>query len=312
MRACSTGSGTSSIDMQKPLQGWKAVAVNISSGYEDELVGMVSHKILGARSLPDGCGESTVELFVGTDVDMAALAASVSDALRRLGFDPGKNRPVVFTVPDGNWVENYQKSLRPFPAGDRFLIHPGEERPDCVGDRIPIRLVPGRAFGTGEHATTRLCLAALERTVRTGSRWLDVGCGSGILAVAAAGLGAGAVTAVDNDPEAVEVCREVVTANGAAGTVQVLEGSLEGIERSGYDGVVANIHAPFLLENAMELAGLLRSGGALICTGFLTSELPEITGILEDSGLLVRASGQDGEWAMIQAELQVDSGRPRP
>lgn len=297
-----TAFGTSSIDMPKPPKEWKAVSVSVPSRYEDALVGMVSHQVIGVRVVPGGSGESTVELFVESEADLPVLSASVSAALHRLGSDPGKCRPFVLTVPDGHWVENYQQSLRSFAVGERFVIHPGEGRPDPVGDRIPIRIVPSRAFGTGEHATTRLCLAALERTVRTGSRWLDVGCGSGILAVAAAGLGAGVVTAVDNDPEAAEICGEVVTANGVTGTVRVMEGSLELVATSEYDGVVANIHAPFFLEHATELAGLLRPGGTLICTGFLTSDLPDITGALEDAGLKVGGSGQDGEWAVILAE----------
>src|SRR5213075_275452 len=95
------------------------------------------------------------------------------------------------------------------------------------GEREPIVLVPGMAFGTGEHETTRLCAAALERLVVPGSRWLDVGTGTGILAIVAARCGATKVVAVDNDPEAAHVALEVVRRNGLEDSIEVLEGSLE-------------------------------------------------------------------------------------
>jgi ribosomal protein L11 methyltransferase len=288
--------------MAAPPQEWKAVLLNIPSRYEDELIGMISNRVLGIRVEPAGPDISSVEMYVGSDADVRALENWLDLALDRLGLEPGRNRPSVRSVPDGRWVENYQESLRPFTAGERFMIYPGEETPDSDGDRIPIILVPGRAFGTGEHATTRLALSALENAVATGSRWLDVGCGSGILSVAAARLGAADITALDIDRDSVDVCGEVAAVNGVTEAVHVMEGSLERIQTPCFDGVVANIHAPFFMEHAAGLHRVLQTGGALICSGFLEKDIPEISGALEDAGLAVRSCRQDGEWALILAE----------
>ncbi len=288
--------------MTVPPQEWRAVTLSVPSGCEDDLVGMISNLVLGIRVAPGGSGVSTFDLYVESDADLAALQTALTAALNRLGIESVEERQTVRSVPDGRWVETYQESLRPFTAGERFVIHPGDEPPDPGATRIPIVLVPGRAFGTGEHATTRLCLSALETAVVCGSRWLDVGCGSGILSVAAAKLGATAVSALDNDRDSVGVCREVLAANGVSGTVQVLEGSLERIDGPGYDGVVVNIHAPFFMKYATDLRKLLSPGGALICTGFLESDIPEISCVLQDAGLKIRACLQDGGWGLILAE----------
>ncbi len=281
---------------------WKAVALRVPTRCEDDLVGMLSHLVLGIHVEPGDGGMSGVELYVESDREVAMVRQALAGAFSRLGIKGEGSGTVVRSVPDGRWVENYQESLRPFTAGDRFVIHPGDEPPDPSGSRIPIVLVPGRAFGTGEHETTRLCLSALERQVAPGSHWLDAGCGSGILSVAAAMLGAAQVTAVDIDPDSVDVCREVAAVNGVTDSVQVLEGSLDQVADSGFDGAVANIHAPFFLQQAAGLHRLLRTEGVLVCTGFLESDLPAIVSALETGGFAIRSSGRDGEWALIEAE----------
>jgi len=288
--------------MAAPPREWQAVSLRVPARHEDELVGMLAHLVLGIRVEPVEGGISSVELYVETEAEVAPLLQTLEAALSRLGIDGDGTRPLVRSVPDGRWVENYQQSLRPFEAGARFMIYPGDERPDPASSRMPIILVPGRAFGTGEHETTRLCMAALERHVVPGSRWLDVGCGSGILSVAATRLGAVQVTAVDIDPDSVDVCSEVAAVNGVAGAVQVMEGSLERIAGMEFDGAVVNIHASFFLQQAVDLPGVLVPGGVLICTGFLEKDRRSIAEALEQSGLVVRSSGRDGDWALIVAE----------
>lgn len=302
MPACSTGSGTSSTSMAGPAQGWKAVELAIPSRFEEELVALVAGQVLGVQVEPDTPERCRMELYVETDSDLRALKETVAGFLTRSGIDPSDCALTEKDVPDGRWVEAYQESLHPFPAGERFMIYPGEPPRGEPGCRMPILLVPGRAFGTGEHATTRLCLRALEQAVSPGSRWLDVGCGSGILGVAAALLGAEEVYAVDNDPDAVEVCREVAEANQVTGTVQAVEGSLQQIAATGLDGVVANIHAPFFLEHAAGLHRLLRPGGVLLCTGFLRTDVPEIGRALVGAGLGIRETRHEAEWALTLAD----------
>jgi ribosomal protein L11 methyltransferase len=208
----------------------------------------------------------------------------VAGLLRREGLDPVAPRVRLRQVGDGRWAERYQAGLRPFALGRRFLIDPAASGAD-PGDRVGIHLVPGGAFGTGEHPTTRLCVLALERFVRPGTRWADIGCGSGLLAVVARHCGAADVLALDVDPEAVRIAREVVWLNGLAGAVRVERGTHDALDRGAWDGVVANIGASYFVESAAELAARLREGGKLIASGFYEDRRTEARDALIRAGL---------------------------
>lgn len=157
------------------------------------------------------------------------------------------------------------------------------------------------AFGTGLHPTTQMCLVALEELVRPGMDVLDLGCGSGILAIAAARLGAGRVLAVDNDPIAVKTAQENVVVNGVEETVCVLHGSLAEAE-GGYDLVVANILAAVIVEMAREgLAERVRSGGTLIASGILDGQESAVIAALEREGLALAEQRRIEDWVCLLA-----------
>ena len=210
----------------------------------------------------------------------------------------------VEQVEDERWVEAFQASLKPFELGARFRVHPeGGERPSAGRDgRSPILLVPGQAFGTGEHATTRLCATLLEGAVGGGQRWLDLGCGTGILSVVAHHCGASEVRAYDNDPQAVAVAREVLAANRLDDRVPASLGSVDEAAARTWHGVVANIELPFFLAEASRLAGLLLPGGLLIASGFLERDVEEVTLVFEQTGLTVVETVVDGPWAALAAK----------
>jgi ribosomal protein L11 methyltransferase len=179
-------------------------------------------------------------------------------------------------------------------------VVPGTTPPASSG-RDPIFLVPGRAFGTGEHPTTRLCAAALEQWVRPGSRWLDLGTGSGILAVVASRCGASLVEAVDEDADAVEVAAAVVAANGAAGSVRLRVGSADALAGACLDGCVANIATPYFLSRAAEVAGVLGPGGILLCSGLLGADVPAVGEALRRASLVPQERRDEGPWSLLVA-----------
>jgi ribosomal protein L11 methyltransferase len=197
-------------------------------------------------------------------------------------------------------VERWQASLSPIPLGARFVVLQSEAAAAPDG-REPIRLIPGMAFGTGEHQTTRLCAAALEERVAPGSRWLDLGTGTGLLAIVAARCGAARVLAVDLDREAAEVAFSVVAANAAGDVVEVRAGSIAERRGETFDGIVANIQASFFMANAALLANALVDGGVLLASGFLDEDVAEISSALGAAGLRVAARGSDGSWACLLA-----------
>ena len=164
-------------------------------------------------------------------------------------------------------------------------------------DEVVIDLVPGLAFGTGQHQSTRLCLALLAELIQGGEQVLDVGTGSGILAVAAARLGAASVVATDIDPLAVDAARQTVRQNQLADRVVVRETSIPADER--FDVVVANLTADLLQYLAADLAAALMPGGTLIASGLIEPRQAEVGSALADCGLRFLAARSEDEWRAL-------------
>ena len=268
-------------------------------GLEEDLAAELGASSLGVEATPAG-GVVRLRVFFPCGGDARGHLLEAESALRDRGLDPAACGLGVEPVEDGRWVERYQAGLRPLPLGERFVVIPGGDL-RAEGSREPIHLVPGRAFGTGEHPTTRLCAAALERLVRPGERWLDLGTGSGVLAIVAARCGAGHVEAVDDDPEAVEVARTVVEANGASEKVSVRLGSADALAGAGFDGCVANIATPYLLARAADVAAVLHPSGLLVCSGLLGEDAADVTAALGRAGFSVSERGDEGPWCLLVA-----------
>lgn len=204
-----------------------------------------------------------------------------------------------------DWAEAWKEFYHPLRVG-RLLVQPSwSESTDVGPDDFVITLDPGRAFGTGQHETTQLCLAALDRLVRPGEAVLDVGTGSGILALAAARLGAARVDALDTDPVAVAAARENAALNGLGDRVNALEGSLGATwpwakpARGAYDCVVMNISLEAVTGLLPDAAGALRPGGVLVAGGFLAEAVPQVEAAARASGLHDVVSEIDGEWGAV-------------
>jgi ribosomal protein L11 methyltransferase len=199
-----------------------------------------------------------------------------------------------------DWAETWKRGLGVRRITGRIVVRPSWlEHVPAGPEEIVIVLDPGMAFGTAEHGTTRGCLRLLDRAVRSGERVLDVGAGSGILAVAAARLGAEEVVAIEGDPLAVEAIEENVTANGVADRVRIVGAWAEipGLLDLGpVDGIVANIETGILTPLFPGLVGALRPGGWLIVSGILGAEWPGVARDLEAAGCHVLDTDVDDEW----------------
>jgi ribosomal protein L11 methyltransferase len=277
---------------------WSVLVVEAPGGLEDEVAAALAQHGLGAEVGPESAGAVPVRVYLDEDVDASRWLARGRDVLAAHGVEGGAVR--LEALEDGRWVERYQEALRPLPLGRRFVVIPGEHVEPIAG-REPLVLVPGMAFGTGEHPTTRLCAEALESTVEPHASWLDLGCGTAILALVAIRCGASRVLAVDPDPEAVRVAREVVERNGGAGGIVVREGSTEARGAESFRGVVANIAASFFLRESGALAACVLPGGWAIVSGFLEEDLPEIEASLGEAGLDVVDRAVSPPWALLRA-----------
>jgi ribosomal protein L11 methyltransferase len=205
----------------------------------------------------------------------------------------------VGEVPDADWGEAWKKGLDAFSVG-RVWVRPTWIRRAPPPGAVEVVLDPGMAFGTGTHPTTSLCLGALSDLLdaRPGASVLDVGTGSGLLAIAAKKLGAGRVAGNDNDPIAVRVARENAEANGVALTLT--EAPLAEIEGR-FDLVVANILANTLVELAPALAAKLSPGGVVLLSGILTPQEDEVRAAYVAQGLVPFPGGdvRQGEWSLL-------------
>jgi ribosomal protein L11 methyltransferase len=222
----------------------------------------------------------------------ADATGAVSAALRTLDVAPPA-RIELAAVADQDWVRQTQQQFGPIRICDRLWIVPTwSEAPDPAA--LNLRLDPGLAFGTGSHATTRQCLLWLEANLRPGQSVLDYGCGSGILAIAARRLGAGAVVALDIDPVAVLAAR----ANAAANAVDVEVVSAEASVRGPFDLVLANILANPLEVLAPLLAGEVRAGGRIVLAGILAGQVAEVMAAYAPWFEMAVASELEG-WACL-------------
>jgi ribosomal protein L11 methyltransferase len=191
---------------------------------------------------------------------------------------------------DEDWENNWKAFYKPMEIGRRLLVIPAWETAP-TGDRVPLLLNPGLTFGTGSHATTRLCLAALDESVHGGEKVLDLGCGSGILSIAALALGAGDAFACDIDEKCVGVAYENAALNGIdrthytvrAGDV-VHSSALQREFGTGYDIVVANIVADVILALTGEVRPFLKPGGLFLTSGIIDARGDEVAAALEKAG----------------------------
>jgi ribosomal protein L11 methyltransferase len=198
-----------------------------------------------------------------------------------------------------DWSETWKRGLGPRRLTDRILVHPSWLPPPLEGAEATIVLDPGMAFGTAEHGTTRGCLRLLDRAVRPGDHVLDVGSGSGILAIAAVLLGATACIAIEADPLSCEALRENLEHNGVADRVRCVEARVDAsdlIRLGPVSGVVANIETGVLASLMPGFAGALSPGGWLILSGILDREWPELRAAAESAGFRFVEVDADGEW----------------
>lgn len=257
---------------------------------------------LESDAVVDTAGAAVVRAYASGDVASHALDDARS-ALEAAAIDA---RVSSADVTEEDWAESWKAHFHVTRFGQRIVVVPSWRRYDAAADDVVMTLDPGMAFGTGQHETTRMCLEALERLVRPHIRVLDVGCGSGILSIAAAKLGARAVLALDTDCDCVRVTRENAGANGVQGIVRAGRGSLgDGwpfeAPDARFDVVVANIIARVIVDLAPALALALAPGGRLIASGIIGEREREVVDALAGSGLRIARIDTLGDWRCIEA-----------
>ncbi len=235
----------------------------------------------------------------------AARDDALSQILRGMLADAGMDQADVSTrfVREEDWAEAWKAHFKVQRYG-RVVVCPSWLEADLRPGDALVRLDPGMAFGTGDHPTTRGCLLALDRHLRAGDSVLDVGTGSGILALAAARLGAACVVAVDVDPQCAEVAARNVAENGLTDRIAVAAGSMGDAwpfaepASGGFDLVLANIIAGTLVKLAPDLIDAVKPGGVLVASGVIAEREAEVRAAFEPAMTLVE-SAAEGDWRTL-------------
>jgi ribosomal protein L11 methyltransferase len=221
-------------------------------------------------------------------------SAASRDAARVVIASDASVQTSPISVPDEDWARRSQDNLKAIEAGGLIIAPPW----DVPAGKTPVIIIePSTGFGTGHHATTRLCLVLLQKLKVHGARVLDIGTGSGVLALAAWKLGAGDVVAVDNDSDALANARDNIARNGAAPAIDIICDDLETLRIQRADIVLANLTGAVLVRYAAELRGLAMDGGYFILSGFAPDDVAVIRAAF--AGLTVIAEQTDGDWAAL-------------
>ena len=224
--------------------------------------------------------------------------------LKDFGIDPGEGSVSLDTVNEADWANNWKKYYKPTKVGEKIVIKPSwEEYEEQDGD-IVIELDPGMAFGTGTHETTSMCICQLEKYVTPDAKVFDIGCGSGILAIVAAKLGANDVTAVDLDEVAVEVAKENVKESNVEEQVTVLHGNLTDVIHDKADVVVANIIADIIKILAKDVQQFMKEDAVFISSGIILAKIDEVVESLEENGFEIVEVIRKGEWSAIVSKIK--------
>lgn len=268
--------------------------------------GVVEESLLRSEGMSDGHTAGLAKVVAAFPMEQVTerLLGEVRHALDALGPEASAQATLAMQLIDGGaWVEQWKRFYRPFKIGKRLVIRPPWEPYVAADDELVLTLNPGQAFGTGLHATTQLCLILLEAMVakQPGARLLDVGCGSGILSLAAVLCGFAGAFGVDLDRLAVWVARVNARLNHLSRQATFAAGSLD-VVSDRFEVVVANILLEPILALLRPLHNVITPGGAVVLAGILTTEVPQLRRGLSADGWRITEQIPQEEWAAVVCE----------
>ena len=226
---------------------------------------------------------------------------ALSGRLTGKSLDLGELRVELRQTDDSEWRDKWKEYFKPAKVSDTLVVKPSWEAYEAAPGEKIIEIDPETAFGTGTHETTSLCMKLMEKTGLEGKKVLDVGTGSGILAISAALLGAEEVLGIDIDPEAVEVARRNVEKNGFSGSIEIIEGDLTKGVYFKADVLLANLMADLVCRFSPDAKKHLKPGGIFISSGILCEKEEMVAKAIREAGFEIEEIREDGEWCAILA-----------
>lgn len=249
---------------------------------------------------------AVVKAYFAEEDNIEEILAYVNEKLvelKEIGINLGEAKVEHEKMHEEDWANTWKQYYKPSKVGKKIVVKPIWEEYEKKSGELVVNLDPGMAFGTGTHETTRMCIQALERYVKEESTVFDVGCGSGILAIAAAKLGSKLAVGVDLDPVAVESSMENVGHNNL-NNIEILHGNLVEVIDGKADIVVANILAEIICILTDDVKRVMKDGGVFITSGIIHDRVEMVCEKLESTGFEVIEKNKDGEWNCIVAKLK--------
>jgi ribosomal protein L11 methyltransferase len=268
---------------------WHEITLDVPEAFKDAVIGELTE--LGAGGVWES-GDSQLTAYFKNPPNL--------ESIQLLFEREGLVWPQIKLAPvaDRDWGEEWKKSWSSFPMGNRFFVIPSWLDSTCPEGRFPIFIDPGQAFGTGTHESTQLTLEAMERWIQPDGVVLDLGTGSGILAIAATLLGATTVWACDNDPVAVEVAQENVERN-VPRQVRLMCSSIDAVAERSVDLLLCNLRADVISAIYEDIRRVLRPQGIAIFSGILNVQAPGILQLAASHGHAILDQTTRGEWSAL-------------
>ncbi|MBE6530942.1 MAG: 50S ribosomal protein L11 methyltransferase [Ruminococcaceae bacterium] len=241
---------------------------------------------------------ASVSVYVPADVGVADNLAFLKERLATCGID---GKIDISGVNEDDWANSWKAYYKPIKIGEKIVIVPAWEKYDAAEGEIIVKMDPGMAFGTGSHETTRLVISLLEKYIGSGERVLDVGTGSGILAICASKLGAGLCRAYDIDPVAVKVARENIKDSGQTNISCDQSDLLRQVKTDdgGYDVICANIVADIIIRMTPDVGRYLNDGGVILASGIIDERAEDVVSCFESNGFEIAERVTDNGWCAL-------------
>ncbi len=250
-----------------------------------------------------------VKAYLPQGEDLLDKIELIKDNVEKIpsyNLDIGMGEVTTSEVFEEDWENAWKKYYKPKKIGEYVVIKPTWEEYTPNQGELIIELDPGMAFGTGTHETTMMCAQQLEKYVNENSTVFDIGCGSGILSITAAKLGAKKVIGVDMDSVAAEVSKRNVVDNNVEDKVEIKKGNLMDVVKGRADVIVANIIADIIKLLAKDVPNYLQKGGIFISSGIILEKIEEVENSLVENGFEILETKRMGEWAAIVSTLKED------
>ncbi|SCJ79606.1 Ribosomal protein L11 methyltransferase [Anaerotruncus sp. 2789STDY5834896] len=263
----------------------------------EELAPQIAHiDLIDEELLKKDRTKAVIHLYIPEDQHPHEAVVFLTDRLQAAGIEFAVG---CSSIAEEDWAFGWKKYYHPLPIGDHLVVCPSWENYDKKPGEVVVTLDPGMAFGTGTHNTTKLCLELMQPVVKPGSTVLDIGCGSGILAVSALLCGADSALLCDIDATAVKVARENAALNGVEDRCQFIQGDLAAAVDQQYDLFFANIVADIIIRLLPDVRGHLKPGGRFIASGIVDVRRDEVLAAVAQNGLEVEQMAEDGGWVAL-------------